>query len=80
MLVSIVAVYFLDGSTDIGGGAENCLGAADTGAPCAAGDAAVEGEAAGLGNGLSALETCAEEGGVAAARLGVDVGAAGAAF
>jgi hypothetical protein len=56
MLVSIVAVYFFDPSIDMGGGAENCFGAeADTGAPCAAGEAAPEGDAPGFGIGLSAL-------------------------
>jgi hypothetical protein len=33
-----------------------------------------------LGNGLSALDTWADDGWVAAARMGVDVAAAGAAF
>jgi hypothetical protein len=60
----------------------------DTGAPWAAGEAEVEaepaeteadGEAAGLGNGLNALETWADDGGVAE-RVGLEVGAAGAAF
>src|SRR5258708_28409696 len=80
-LVSIVAEYFLDPSICIGGGAENCLDAEDTGAPWAAGEAeaAADGEAAGFGNGLSALDTWPAEGGVAG-RLGALVGAPGAAF
>jgi len=77
-------VYFLDPSICIAGGAENCLGAVDTGTPWAAGAAEVageaDGEAAGFGNGLNALETWADDGGVTAARVGFDVGAAGAAF
>jgi hypothetical protein len=41
---------------DIGGGAENCLGEeADTDAPWAAGEALLDGDAAGFGMGLSAL-------------------------
>src|SRR5258708_24116099 len=69
-LVSIVAEYFLDPSICIGGGAENCLDAEDTGAPWAAGEAeaAADGEAAGFGNGLSALDTWPAEGGVAGRR------------
>ena len=52
----MVAEYFFEPSIDIGGGAENCLGAeADTGAPWAAGDAPLDGDAAGFGMGLSAL-------------------------
>jgi hypothetical protein len=82
-LVSIVAVYVLDPSICIDGGAENCLGAVDTGAPWAAGEAeatvTADGEAAGFGNGLSALDTWPAEGGVAG-RVGMAVGAAGAAF
>lgn len=80
----MVAVYFLEPSICMVGGAENCLGAVDTGAPWAAGeaevDAAVDGEAAGLGKGLSALETWADDGGVVDGRVGLEVGAAGAAF
>jgi hypothetical protein len=82
--VSIVAVYFLDPSICIDGGAENCLGAVDTGAPWAAGeaevDAAADGEAAGFGNGLNALETWLADGGVTAGRVGLAVGDAGVAF
>jgi hypothetical protein len=80
-LVSIVAEYFLDPSISIGGGAENCLDAEDTGAPWAAGEAeaAADGEAPGFGNGLSALDTWPAEGGVAG-RVGALVGGAGAAF
>jgi hypothetical protein len=56
MLVSIVAVYFFDVSMVIGGGAENCLEAEDdTAAPWAAGEALLDGEAEGLGSGLSPL-------------------------
>jgi hypothetical protein len=53
----------------------------DTGTPWAAGEAEVDadGEAAGFGNGLSALDTWPAEGGVAG-RVGLAVGAAGAAF
>jgi len=55
----------------------------DTGAPWAAGEAEAEagadGDAAGFGNGLNALETWPAEGGVAG-RVGAAVGAAGAAF
>jgi hypothetical protein len=82
-LVSIVAEYFLDPSISIGGGAENCLDAEDTGAPWAAGEAEVtvtaDGEADGFGSGLSALDTWPAEGGVAG-RVGLAVGATGAAF
>jgi len=62
----------------------NCLGAEeDTGAPWAAGEAEAtagdaEGEGAGLGSGLSALEICADEGGVEGGRVGV--AATGAPF
>jgi len=74
----------LDPSICIDGGAENCLGAVDTGAPWAAGEAEVEaeadGEAAGFGNGLNALDTWPADGGVADGRVGLAVGAAGAAF
>src|SRR5205807_5354385 len=76
-LVSKVAVYFLDPSICIEGGAVNCLGAEeDTGAPWAAGEAEAaaddaNGEGAGLGSGLTALESCADEGGVDAGRVGV---------
>jgi hypothetical protein len=56
----------------------------DTGAPWAAGEAEVEagadGEAPGFGNGLNALETWPADGGVVAGRVGLAVGAAGAAF
>jgi len=73
----------LDPSICIDGGAENCLAPVDTGAPWAAGEAEVtatgDGEAAGFGNGLSALDTWPAEGGVAG-RVGLAVGAAGAAF
>jgi len=59
------------------------LAPVDTGAPWAAGAAEVaaeaEGEAAGFGNGLSALDTWPAEGGVAG-RVGLAVGAVGAAF
>jgi hypothetical protein len=82
-LVSIVAEYFLAPSICIDGAALNCLGAVDTGAPWAAGEAEVtviaDGEADGFGNGLSALDTWPAEGGVAG-RVGLAVGAAGAAF
>jgi hypothetical protein len=78
--VSIVALYFFEPSISIDGGAENCFGAVDTGAPWAAGEAEVDGEAAGLGNGLNAFETWAPDGGVAGARVGAAVGAGGAAF
>jgi hypothetical protein len=82
--VSMVAVYFLDPSICIEGGAENCLGAEeDTGAPWAAGEAEAaageaEGDGAGFGKGLTALEIWAAEGGVAGGRVGV--AATGAAF
>ena len=71
MLVSMVAVYFFDGSMVIGGGDENCLEAEeDTAAPCAAatGEAPADGEAEadGFGSGLSALVTWAADGGLAA--------------
>jgi hypothetical protein len=74
----------------IGGGAENCLGAAeDTGTPWAAagdglpaaeaeGDAAAEAAVEGLGSGLKLLLTCADDG-AEAGRVGAGVGAAGAA-
>jgi len=56
----------------------------DTGAPWAAGaaevDAAADGEAAGFGKGLNALVTWAKDGGVPPGRVGLGVGAAGAAF
>jgi hypothetical protein len=75
------ALYFLLLSICIAGGAENCLGAAlDTGPPCAAAEAAADGEAAGLGSGLDALlATCAADGGDAGARVAVGA-AAGEAF
>jgi hypothetical protein len=64
----------------IGGGAENCLGAADTGAPWAAGEAAAAG-ADDLGSGLSALESCAADAGVLAGLVAAGAGAVdGAAF
>jgi hypothetical protein len=63
------------------GGAVNCLDAdEDTGAPWAAGEADIDAEADGFGNGLKALEIWADEGGVAAGRGGLGVGATGAAF
>jgi len=85
MLVSMVAVYFFDGSMVIGGGAENCLEAEeDTAAPCAAaaGEALADGEAEadGFGSGLSALVTWAADGGLAAGGfVAADTCAAGAA-
>jgi hypothetical protein len=63
----------------MGGGAENCLGAADTGAPWATGEAEADGETDGFGRGLSEPETCAADGGVAAGLGGAVVGAGGAA-
>jgi hypothetical protein len=64
----------------MGGGAENCFAPLATGAaPWAAAPAAVdvEGDAAGFGSGLSALESCAEEGAAADGRVGVGAWAAG---
>jgi len=81
MLVSIVAVYFFDGSIVIGGGAENCLGAEDdTAAPWAAGEPLLDGEADGCGSGLSPLLIWPADGGVVAGLAAADVGAGGAAF
>ena len=40
----------------------------------------MDGDAEGLGSGLSALVICAEDGGLAAGLAGAAVGAAGAAF
>jgi hypothetical protein len=81
MLVSMVAVYFFDGSMLIGGGAENCLGADEvTAAPwlAAAGEAPAEAEAEGLASGVRALVTCAADGGEAGGRVAAGACAAGA--
>src|SRR5262245_47865954 len=69
----------------IGGGAENCfVPLATDAAPCpaAAGDAAVddEGDADGLGNGLSAPLICADDGGVDGGRVAAGGWAAGAVW
>src|SRR6478752_4025911 len=69
----------------IGGGAENCcVPLATDAAPCpaAAGEAAAddEGDADGLGNGLSALLICADEGGVDGGRVAAGAWAAGAVW
>jgi hypothetical protein len=67
----------------IGGGAENCFcPEEDTDTPCpAAGDAAVAADAEGLGSGLNALLSPADDGGVdAGLAVGAGACAAGAAL